>query len=91
MSDVDEDGVDDEIDMLIDQHSEMVTDLYRQPDFEVLLETEGLEVAVPYAAALNCFQMLAESGHEDWIIELIRSARDELSDHWLKKLEETGM
>ena len=82
---------DEEIDLLIDQSSEMVTDLYRQPDFEVLLETEGVDIAVPYASALNCFEMLSEAGQEDWIIELIRAARDELSDHGLKKLEETGM
>lgn len=60
-------------------------------EFEALVETEGPEAAVGYIVSKNCLSLLAEGGHDDWIIEVIRAARESLTEEGRARLEETGL
>lgn len=66
-------------------------DFAKQDDFTVVEEVEGTNVAMAFAVGMNCIEALSDENQGDWLIELIRKARLELSADDLKRLEEQGM
>lgn len=66
-------------------------DFPRQDDFTVVEEVEGTDVAMAYAVGLNCIEALSDNNQDDWLIELIRKAHQELTPAGLARLAEQGL
>lgn len=66
-------------------------DFIKQEDFSVVEEVEGVNVAMAYAVGLNCLEALGDASQDDWLIELIRKASEELSDEGAARLAEQGL
>lgn len=66
-------------------------DFPRQDDFTVVEEVEGTDVAMAYAVGLNCIEALSDNNQDDWLIELIRRAHEELTPAGLSRLAEQGL
>lgn len=62
-----------------------------QEDFSVVEEVEGTDIAMAYAVGLNCIEVLADNHQDDWLIELIRRAQEELTPAGLARLVEQGV
>lgn len=63
----------------------------RQDDFTVVEEVEGTDVAMAYAVGLNCIEVLSDQNQDDWLLEIIRKAHDELSVLGKARLAEQGL
>jgi biopolymer transport protein ExbD len=68
-----------------------LTNLNAQADFEVIMEADGPEHAIPYAVAMNCFEALQEVGGDDWLKELIKGAYECLSPEAHESIDKNGL
>ena len=66
-------------------------DFSKQEDFSTVEEVEGTNVAMAYSVGLNCIEALSDLNQDDWLIELIRKATEELSDEGCARLVEQGL
>lgn len=62
-----------------------------QEEFAAVEEVEGTDVAMAYVVGLNCIEALADNKQDDWLIELIRKAQEELTPAGLARLVEQGV
>lgn len=66
-------------------------DFQKQEDFAAIEEAEGLDTAMSYAVAVNCIEALADNNQDDWLLELISKAREELTEEGQQRLTEQGV
>lgn len=63
-------------------------DFATHEEFAAVEEVEGTDMAMAYVVGLNCIEVLADNNQDDWLLELIAKAKEELTPEGLARFEE---
>lgn len=68
----------------------LVDDFYLDSEFQQVAEVSGVATAAAYVIAKNCITEVAQAQDDDWLMEIIRHAYQNMSSEGQAKFSEQG-